>query len=214
MVGVVDRRSFFALCRTDPNPTAPPSAPCSLVVPAAMIYDLTKLSHLPSEDRYAAVRPADETVLEEEPDPSPNGTSGMTDNSLPAEHLSPLATLVDAVLARVGYEVTVATEAIDNAVPGYSGLFDLATTPAELRRALEGLLASELSQPPVLEPTGDTFVLYVDGSLRGNPGPAGAGAVIMDAAEDHLARLGHPVGPGRETTPPSTSPFNSDSLNC
>ena len=118
----------------------------------------------------------------------------MTDDPLPAEHLSPLATLVDEVLARVGYEVATATEAIDDAVPGYGGLFDPATTPDELRRALESLLASGLSRPPAPEPTGDTFVLYVDGSSRGNPGPAGAGAVIMDAEENQLARLGRPVG--------------------
>jgi len=62
-----------------------------------------------------------------------------------------------------------------------------------LRRALESLLASDLTRPPVQE-TGDAFVLYVDGSSRGNPGPAGAGAVIMDADEEPLARLGRPVG--------------------
>ncbi|TYL38275.1 ribonuclease H [Natronococcus pandeyae] len=118
----------------------------------------------------------------------------MTDDPLPAEHLSPLAALADEVLAGVGYEVAAATDAIDEAVPGYGGLFDPATTPAELRRALESLLESELARPPVPEPTSDAFVLYVDGSSRGNPGPAGAGAVIVDAAEDQLARLGRPVG--------------------
>ncbi|AGB36308.1 ribonuclease HI family protein [Natronococcus occultus] len=118
----------------------------------------------------------------------------MTDDRLPAEHLSPLATLVDRVLAGVGYEVATATDAVDDAVPGYGGLFDPATTRDELRSALEELLASDLSRPPAPEPTGDAFVLYVDGSSRGNPGPAGAGAVIMDAAEDQLARLGRPVG--------------------
>lgn len=118
----------------------------------------------------------------------------MTDDPLPAEHLTPLATLVDEVLARVGYEIAVAIDAIDDAVPGYGGLFDPGTSSAELRCALERLLASGLSQPPVPKPTGDTFVLYVDGSSRGNPGPAGAGAVIMDAEETQLARLGRPVG--------------------
>lgn len=118
----------------------------------------------------------------------------VTDDSLPAEHLSPLAALVDEVLADVGYEVVAATEAIDDAVPGYGGLFDPATTSTELRRALEDLQASEVTRPPVPEPTDDSFVLYVDGSSRGNPGPAGAGAVIMDAEETELARLGRPVG--------------------
>jgi len=118
----------------------------------------------------------------------------VTDDPLPTDHLSPLATLVDEVLAAVGYEVAAAIDAIDDAVPGYGGLFDPATTPTELRGALERLLASGVTQPSVPEATADTFVLYVDGSSRGNPGPAGAGAVIMDAAEDELARLGRPVG--------------------
>ncbi len=98
------------------------------------------------------------------------------------------------MLARIGYEVATDTEAIDDAVPGYGGLFDSATIPDELRHALECLLASELSRPSVPEPTGDSFVLYVDGSSRGYPGPAGAGAVIMDAEENQFARLGRPIG--------------------
>ncbi|MFB6220172.1 MAG: ribonuclease HI family protein [Halolamina sp.] len=117
----------------------------------------------------------------------------MTD-PLPAEHLSPLAALVDEVLAGVGYEVATAIDAVDDAVPGYGGLFDPATTPDELRGALENLRGSGLARPTVPEATSDAFVLYVDGSSRGNPGPAGAGAVIMDATEAELARLGRPVG--------------------
>src|SRR6056297_1975771 len=124
----------------------------------------------------------------------PDGESSVTDDRLPAEHLTPLAALVDEVLAGVGYEMAAATDAINEAVPGYGGLFDPATSSEELRRARESLLASGLTRPPLTEPTGDTFVLYVDGSSRGNPGPAGAGAVIMDAEEDPLARLGRPVG--------------------
>ncbi len=118
----------------------------------------------------------------------------MTSDSLPSERLSPLASLVDEVLAGVGYEMATATDAIDDAVPGYGGLFDPATTPVELRRALESLLESGITRPPVPEPPSDTFVLYVDGSSRGNPGPAGAGAVITDDSGDQLARLGRPVG--------------------
>nr|WP_246282706.1 ribonuclease HI family protein [Natronomonas halophila] len=139
-------------------------------------------------------RPANGPIRERVPRTEAEGGSGVTDDPLPAEHLSPLATLVDDVLAGVGYEVAAATDAIDGAVPGYGGLFDPETTPDELRSALESLLASGLSRPPVPEVTSDTFVLYVDGSSRGNPGPAGAGAVIMDAAEDELARLCRPVG--------------------
>lgn len=118
----------------------------------------------------------------------------MTADRLPAEHLSPLATLVDEVLAEVGYEVTAAIDAVEDALPGHGGLFDPQTTAAELRPALEGLRASDLARPPLAEPTSDAFVLYVDGSSRGNPGPAGAGAVIADDAENQLARLGRPVG--------------------
>ncbi|MFD1589365.1 ribonuclease HI family protein [Halorientalis brevis] len=118
----------------------------------------------------------------------------MTDDPHPSEHLSPLATLVDEVLANVGYDMAAATDGIDDAVPGYGGLFDPATTQSELRRALERLLASGVTQPSIPEPTDGPFVLYVDGSSRGNPGPAGAGAVIMDAGENELARLGRPVG--------------------
>jgi ribonuclease HI len=118
----------------------------------------------------------------------------VTDDPLPVEHLTPLAALVDEVLADVGYEMAAATDAIDDAVPGYGGLFDPATTSTELRRALDDLLASEVTRPPVPEATDDAFVLYVDGSSRGNPGPAGAGAVIVDAEETELARLGRPVG--------------------
>ncbi len=143
------------------------------------------------------MRPANEIIRErgcEGPKPKSDGGSDVTDEPLPVEHLSPLAALVEEVLAGVGYEVAAAIDAIDDAVPGYGGLFDPATTPDELRRALEGLLESGLTRPSVPEPTSDAFVLYVDGSSRGNPGPAGAGAVIMDAAEDQLARLGRPVG--------------------
>ncbi|MFC4360530.1 ribonuclease HI family protein [Halobium salinum] len=118
----------------------------------------------------------------------------MNEEPLPAEYLSPLAALVDDVLAGVGYEVATAIETIDDAVPGYGGLFDPATTSDELRAALERVRSSELTRPPIPEPADDAFVLYVDGSSRGNPGPAGAGAVILDEVEDELARLGRPVG--------------------
>jgi ribonuclease HI len=126
--------------------------------------------------------------------PGEDGVATVTDEPLPAEHLSPLAALVDEVLAAVGYEMDAATEQIDDAVPDYGGLFAPTTTPAELRNALETLRTSDLGRPPVPEPTGDSFVLYVDGSSRGNPGPAGAGAVVLDASGAELVRLGRPIG--------------------
>ncbi|WP_323676271.1 ribonuclease HI family protein [Halorubellus sp. PRR65] len=113
---------------------------------------------------------------------------------LPSEHLPPLPRQVDAVLAAVGYEIPVAIDAIDDAVPGYGGLFEPTTSHGELRDALERLRESTLTRPDAPEPAGEAFVLYVDGSSRGNPGPAGAGAVIMDAEGNQLARLGRPVG--------------------
>lgn len=118
----------------------------------------------------------------------------MTEDHLPVEHLSPLPSLVDEVLADVGYEIAVATDEIDAAVPGYGGLFDPATSRGELRSALETLRDTDIRRPAVPEQTGESFVLYVDGSSRGNPGPAGAGAVITDGDGDELARLGRPVG--------------------
>nr|WP_256393008.1 hypothetical protein [Natronoarchaeum rubrum] len=75
------------------------------------------------------------------------GESGTGDDPLPAEHLSSLATLVDEVFADVGDEMTTATDDINDAVPGYGGLFDPATTQDELRRALEYLLKSGLARP-------------------------------------------------------------------
>jgi len=125
----------------------------------------------------------------------------VTADHLPREYLTPLAALVDEVLAGVGYEMMAAIDAINETVPGYGGLFDPATTSTQLRSGLEELLASGLTRPPVAEPSSSEFTLYVDGSSRGNPGPAGAGAVIIDGAGEHLseeseqlARLGRPVG--------------------
>lgn len=118
----------------------------------------------------------------------------VTDEPLPAEYLSPIAEQVDEVLSSVGYEIAAATDAIDDAIPGYGGLFDPATSRSELRHALEDLIAAGVTVPAIPDATDDSFILYVDGSSRGNPGPAGAGAVIMDAEENELARLGRPVG--------------------
>lgn len=113
---------------------------------------------------------------------------------LPREHLPPLPAGVDAVLGAVGYEVPVAIEAIDDAVPGIGGLFDPGTSDDALREAVAAVRASDLGRPSVPPSSDGEFVLYVDGSSRGNPGPAGAGAVVLDADETVLARLGRPVG--------------------
>ena len=114
-------------------------------------------------------------------------------SDLPGEPLDPLAGRVESVLARYGYELETAVEAIDAAVPGHGGLFDPRTTATELRDALETLDGEpERPVPPAL--SGDAAVLYVDGSARGNPGPAGAGAVLQTPDGGTLVRLGRPVG--------------------
>jgi ribonuclease HI len=113
---------------------------------------------------------------------------------LPAESLSPLAAAVDEVLALYRYELTPAIEAIDDAVPGHGGLFHPATSADTLRSAVETVAAAPPPPAPGsgLNP-GDSHVVYVDGSSRGNPGPAGAGAVVQ-VDEEAVARLGRPVG--------------------
>lgn len=113
---------------------------------------------------------------------------------LPAEPLSPLAERVERVLERFGYEAEPAIAAIDDAVPSYGGLFGPETTSAELRTAMDRILETDGPQHTSPPAQSDGFVLYVDGSARNNPGPAGAGAVILDATGDELVRMGRPVG--------------------
>jgi ribonuclease HI len=110
---------------------------------------------------------------------------------LPAETLSPLAARVDEALAAYGYEIEPAVAAIDDAVSGHGGLFDPRTTDAERRAAIETVLAERpsLGEPSATVPS--ELVLYVDGSSRGNPGPAGA---VLLADETELVSLGRPVG--------------------
>lgn len=121
----------------------------------------------------------------------------MTDarDPLPAESLSPLAARLDRVLARHGYDLPAAVDAIDATVSGDGGLFDPSTSATELTTAAEARLAApEPPSQPTLAFDDEGAVLYTDGSSRGNPGPAGAGAVICDADGDPLVRLGRPVG--------------------
>lgn len=111
---------------------------------------------------------------------------------LPSEHLSPLSEAVLDVLASHGYEVDATIAAIDDAVPGIGGLFGPETDAATLRTALEDVAAAEAGAGQTL--TDGAAILYVDGSSRGNPGPAGAGAVIQDGDGETLVELGAPVG--------------------
>lgn len=114
---------------------------------------------------------------------------------LPTATLSPLASRVDEVLTVYDYEIRPAIDAIDAAVTGFGGLFDPETTDGEIRTAVDEILARD---PPSTEEQGrdsdgSDVVLYVDGSSRGNPGPAGAGAVLQVGGQS-FAELGRPVG--------------------
>jgi ribonuclease HI len=51
-----------------------------------------------------------------------------------------------------------------------------------------------LADPPKARATGRLVRVYSDGAARGNPGPAGAGAVLMDADGAVIARLGRFLG--------------------
>lgn len=118
---------------------------------------------------------------------------------LPTATLSPLANRVNDVLARYGYEMRRAIDAIDAAVAGYGGLFAPETTDREIRSAVETVLDAD---PPLprerrRDLNDAAVVLYVDGSSRGNPGPAGAGAVLR-TDDGPIARLGRPVGSNAE----------------
>ena len=116
------------------------------------------------------------------------------DTDLPSEHLTPLAAAVESVLAAHGYDVEATITAIAAAVPGIGGLFDPGTDAATLRDALEDVRATEPSVEQAQALTDGAAILYVDGSSRGNPGPAGAGAVIQDGDGETLVELGCPVG--------------------
>jgi len=82
-------------------------------------------------------------------------------------------------------------------------------TAAKLLRGAAGALRAEKPPPkprppaksgpagadgsPAARPS-QALRVYSDGAARGNPGPAGAGAVITDAKGDVVARLGHYLG--------------------
>jgi len=119
---------------------------------------------------------------------------GQSDRAeLPSEHLSPLAEDISRVLADHGYEVDRTIAAIDDAVPGIGGLFDPNTDQATLRSTLADLPDADPGDEERTLTDGEA-ILYVDGSSRGNPGPAGAGAVIQTGDGETLVELGTPVG--------------------
>src|SRR5438132_3002973 len=77
----------------------------------------------------------------------------------------------------------------------------LGIEPEDARRLLRGAARSLRSEKPVqrsLPLGGKAVIVYSDGAARGNPGPAGAGAVITDR-EGKV--LGSPLGRylGRQT---------------
>jgi ribonuclease HI len=66
----------------------------------------------------------------------------------------------------------------------------------EMLRASARQLQQEKLPPPERKApeAGRTVRVYSDGAARGNPGPAGAGAVLTDAAGNVIARLGRYLG--------------------
>lgn len=116
---------------------------------------------------------------------------------VPSEWLSPLAESVLDIIELHQYELSTAVEHIDDAVPGVGGLFDPSTSSSTLTDATNQILDSSDPESEPLIPeqiTTESVVLYTDGSSRGNPGPAGAGAVLEDPDGKTLYRLGRPVG--------------------
>lgn len=123
----------------------------------------------------------------------------MTNNhqSVPSEWLSPLAESILDVIELHRYELSTALEHIDDVVPGIGGVFDPSTSAGTLTDATDQILNSgETGREPLStdQITAESVVLYTDGSSRGNPGPAGAGAVIEDTSGETLCQLGRPVG--------------------
>jgi ribonuclease HI len=73
-------------------------------------------------------------------------------------------------------------------------------TPEAARKLLRGA-ARQLQKEPATRPPpakapaqGRVVRVFSDGAARGNPGPAGAGAVLTDAAGNVIARLGRYLG--------------------
>lgn len=54
--------------------------------------------------------------------------------------------------------------------------------------------AAQVTGPPVHVEAGAKLKLYSDGAARGNPGPSGAGAVLLDASGKTVAQLGKYLG--------------------
>jgi ribonuclease HI len=78
---------------------------------------------------------------------------------------------------------------------------DLETARKLLRGAAAALRAEKVDPPSRSAPprtdsaiSAQALRVFSDGAARGNPGPAGAGAVITDAKGNVLARLGHYLG--------------------
>jgi ribonuclease HI len=133
------------------------------------------------------------------------------------EHLPPVAEAVERVLDTHAYDLSATIDAVDGAIAGPGGLLDPATGRAELRAAAERLVGGAEDPPPAADTgqwdhlDGAALVLYVDGSSRGNPGPAGAGAVVRDADGERIAGLGLPVG---ARTDNNTAEYAALHLGC
>jgi ribonuclease HI len=77
------------------------------------------------------------------------------------------------------------------ALPGLT----LAAAQKLLRGAARQLQQERLPLPEAKAPAAARSIrVYSDGAARGNPGPAGAGAVLTDSAGNVIARLGRYLG--------------------
>jgi ribonuclease HI len=65
---------------------------------------------------------------------------------------------------------------------------------AALQLQQEKLPLAEAQKPKPVVPADQVVRVYSDGAARGNPGPAGAGAVLIDANGAVIARLGRYLG--------------------
>lgn len=53
---------------------------------------------------------------------------------------------------------------------------------------------SERTRPAAGAPSRPRWIIHVDGAARGNPGPAAAGLVVLDAAGQPVRRIGRRLG--------------------
>jgi hypothetical protein len=135
-------------------------------------------------------------------------------DGLPSEPLTPLARRILCVLARYGYELEAAVEAIDAAVPGIGGLFDSGTSRSEPEEAVEAVLAEPATASPGAGEAGpggpppEAVVSTSTGAVTVTPGRRGParsfGTPTGPGSPGSVVRSGHEPTPTPRSTPPST----------